>query len=72
MSPQFATVIGAILMAGCGSALGRHMGLVDLESILMAGFALGVVMLGQVPALTLRQRVVALEAQLARDTDKGA
>ena len=41
------------------------MGLVGFDQVYVAGFALGVVLLGQVSAIHLRKRIVALEEQLA-------
>jgi hypothetical protein len=70
MSPQNLSIIGVILMAGCGSVLGRHVGFVGFEQVYVAGFAVGVVLLGQVPAIALRKRIVALEEQLARSPTK--
>ena len=66
------TAIGLVLMAFCGSALGRKIGLADFDSVLIAGFAIGVVILGQAPAVALRERVAVLEKQLGRGTGKDA
>lgn len=41
------------------------MGLLGLEQAYVAGFAVGIVLLGQVPAIALRKRIVSLETQLA-------
>jgi len=65
MSPSFPSIVGVLLMAGCGSALGRHMGLTGFDQVLVAGFAMGIFLLAQTPAIVLRKRVVALEALLA-------
>jgi hypothetical protein len=65
MSPQIQSVIGILLMAGCGSFIGRHIGLVGFDQIYGAGFALGVVLLSQLSAVLLRKRIIALEEQLA-------
>lgn len=70
MSPQILIIIGTILMAGCGSVLGRHIGLVGLEQLYVAGFAIGIILLGQVPAIALRKRIILLEEQLSRSTRK--
>lgn len=66
MFPKIIGLVGVILMAGCGSVLGRHMGLVGFDQVFVAGFAVGIVLLGQVPAVALSKRVVALEEKLAR------
>jgi hypothetical protein len=66
MNSQFLGIVGVFLMAGCGSLIGRHMGLVGFDQVYVAGFAVGIVFLGQVPAIALRKRVIALEEQLAR------
>ncbi len=65
MSPQITSVIGVILMAFCGSAIGRHMGLVGLDQIYIAGFALGIVIFGQVSSISLHKRIAALGEKLA-------
>lgn len=70
MSPQILSIIGVILMAGCGSVLGRHIGLVGFDQVYVAGFAVGIVLLGQAPAIALRKRIAALEEQLARGPTK--
>lgn len=70
MSPQILTVVGVLLMAGCGSAIGVRIGLVDFETALVAGFAVGILLLGQGPALALRKRLVALEEQIAHGAPK--
>lgn len=70
MSPQILSIVGVILMAGCGAVIGKHMGLVGFDQVFVAGFAVGIVLLGRVPAVALRKRVVALEEQLARGEAK--
>lgn len=70
MSPQILSIIGVILMAGCGSVLGRHMGLVGFEQVYVAGFAVGIILIGQTPVIALRKRIVALEEQLACSATK--
>ncbi len=45
MSPRFLNLLGIILMAGCGSALARHMGLVGIEAARVAGFAIGIMLI---------------------------
>jgi len=59
------SALGVLLMAGCGSALGRHMGLAGFESALVAGFAVGIVLVSQIPTAILRKRVEELEKQLS-------
>ncbi len=58
-------IIGSALMAGCGYAIASQLGVEPRYQLLMAGFAVGVVLLGQFPSVSLRRRVVALEAKLA-------
>lgn len=41
------------------------MGLTGFDQVLVAGFAIGIFLLAQTPAIVLRKRVVALEALLA-------
>ena len=70
MLSKFYYAIGAALMAGGGGAIARQLGLDDWHLIYVAGFALGVVLLGQAPSIALRARISALEAKLdshARD-----
>ena len=55
---------GTFLMAGCGAAIATHFGFTVFQSALLAGFALGIALLGQAPSLALRTRVAQLEAQL--------
>jgi uncharacterized protein YceK len=69
---SFFIAAGAFLMAGCGSVLARKMGLEGIEIAWVAGFAVGVVMLGQYPAIALRKRVEILEALIARTPAKNA
>lgn len=70
MSPQILSVFGVILMAGCGSVIGGQIGFAGIEQVYVAGFAVGIVLLGQVPTIALRKRIVALEEQLARSPTK--
>ncbi len=62
-------IIGTILMAGCGSAISTYFGFTALQTALLAGFAVGIVLLGQVPSLALRARVAQLEARLAASSN---
>lgn len=64
MSPHIQSVIGVLLMAACGSVLGRHIGLVGFDQIYVAGLALGVVFLGQLFAVLRCNRIIALEEKL--------
>lgn len=66
MSAYLLTALGVLLMVGCGSVLGRQMGLAGLETFFVVGFAIGIVLLGQVPAVALAKRVAALEKELSR------
>ena len=70
MSSQILSIVGIILMAGSGAVIGRHLGLVGFDQLFVVGFAVGVVLLGQVPAVALRKRVVALEELLGRVDSK--
>lgn len=63
MSTKIMALAGAFLMALCGGLVGRHIG--QNDSILMAGFAIGVIWAGQYPAIALRKRVDEVERQLA-------
>ena len=72
MQSNTLVVVGVILMAGCGSAIAMHLGFNGLQSALVAGFALGIAMLGQAPAIALRSRVAQLEARLAAVTNGAA
>jgi len=68
-------VVGSFLIVGCGSTLARQMGLAGFENslvknALMAGFAAGIILVSQVPAIALRKRVAALEERLARGPEK--
>ena len=65
MKSNLPLVLGALLMACCGSAIGNKIGYVGIEQAYLAGFALGVVLLGQLPAALLRKRITDLEAKLA-------
>ena len=60
------TALGVLLMVGCGSVLGRHLGLAGLETFLVVGFAVGIVLLSQAPAVALAKRLAALEERLSR------
>jgi hypothetical protein len=65
-------IVGVLLMAGCGSAIATHLGFNGLQSALIAGFALGIAILGQAPAIALRSRVAQLEDRLATLTNNAA
>ena len=65
MKSKLQLVLGIILMAFCGSTIGNKIGYVGMEQAYLAGFALGVVLLGQLPAASLRKRITDLEAKLA-------
>jgi hypothetical protein len=57
-------MIGAAAMGWGGSALDSRLGLEGWHSADLAIFAVGIILLGQLPALLLRQRVRELEAAL--------
>jgi hypothetical protein len=61
MSSKSIMLLGVVLAAGCGSSLARSVGLAGLDSALLAGFALGLVLVSQSAAIGLRKRVAALE-----------
>ncbi|HTQ99015.1 MAG TPA: hypothetical protein VMH83_03455 [Candidatus Acidoferrum sp.] len=65
MQTKVQIIIGTSLMAGCGSAISTHFGFTWLQTALLAGFAVGIALLGQAPSLALRARVAQLEAQVA-------
>ena len=65
MKSNLQLVLGALLMAFCGSAIGNKIGYVGIEQAYLAGFAVGVVLLGQLPAALLRKRITDLEVKLA-------
>jgi len=66
------TALGVLLMVGCGSVLGRHLGLAGLETFFVVGFAVGIVLLSQAPAVALAKRLAALEERLSRKGTNGA
>ena len=65
MKSNLPLVLGALLMAFCGSAIGNKIGQEGIEQAYLAGFAVGVVLLGQLPAAVLRKRITDLEVKLA-------
>ena len=65
MSPYLLTTLGVLLMVGCGSVLGRHLGLAGLETFFVVGFAVGIILLSQVPAVAIAKRLAALERKLS-------
>jgi hypothetical protein len=65
MQANTQTIVGSVLMGGCGSAIATHLSLNVLQTVLLAGFALGIALLGQAPTLALRKRVAQLEAQVS-------
>lgn len=71
MNNKILTFLGAALMAGCGAMLGHQLGLSGVNMLLIAGFSVGVVLLGQAPTLLLREKVEALE-RAARASNAGA
>jgi hypothetical protein len=69
MNSQILSVVGVLLMAGCGSILGRKLGLQGIDQALMAGFAVGVILLAQTPVIRLRQQLAKLENLLAAKSE---
>lgn len=65
MKAKLATFLGVLIMTGFGSILSRHLGLTGSDGLLLPGFAVGIVMLSQVPLRSLNQRIAVLEKQLA-------
>lgn len=64
LTARAAGVVGVVLMAFCGSSLGSRLGLHGLDQWPLAGFAVGIILLGQAPGLALRRRVDGLEKKL--------
>ena len=60
------TALGVVLMVGCGSVLGRHLGFAGFETLFLVGFAVGIILLSQVPAVALAKRLAAAEEKLSR------
>ncbi len=58
-------IVGTILMAGCGSVIAARLGFTGLQTALVAGFAVGIAILAQVPGLALHSRIALLEAKVA-------
>jgi hypothetical protein len=56
--------VGVILMAGCGTFIAHRLALDGWSIIYVAGFAVGIALLGQAPAVELRSRLAALESKL--------
>ena len=54
MQPIIQIVVGSALMGGCGSAIASHLGFNGLQTALLAGFAVGIALLGHAPTLALR------------------
>ena len=65
MSAYLLTALGVLLMVGCGSVLGRHLGLAGIETFFVVGFAIGTILLSQAPAVALAKRLAALEEKLS-------
>jgi len=64
MQSNIRSLLGIALMAGCGAAISTHFGFDTLLGALLAGFAVGIILIGQAPVLVLQHRVRQLEAQL--------
>jgi hypothetical protein len=58
-------IVGTILMVGCGSAIATRLGFTGLQTALVAGFAVGIAILGQAPSFALRACIDQLEAKVA-------
>ena len=56
------TVLGAALMAWGGSSITAGLGFTDWRQVNVALFAIGIILLAQVPYLSLRARIRRLEA----------
>jgi hypothetical protein len=56
--------VGAFMMAGFGSALAGALQLPGKDHVLLVGFAVGVILLGQAPAIRLSRRIRDLEKRL--------
>lgn len=63
-------IAGGVLMAGCGSALATQLGLTAVQTVLLAGLAVGIALLGQGPSAALRARVARLEAKTSGSSDE--
>jgi len=62
-------IVGVAMMAGFGSAISTRLGFTGVQSLLFAGFAVGIAILGMAPTLSLRARVAQLESKLATPSD---
>lgn len=65
-------LVGTVLMAFCGSALGHRLGLDGHDQWPIIGFALGLLLLSQVGVWTLRERVQALEDKVGESRGEEA
>ncbi len=64
MNDKSLVIIGVVLTATCGSIIGRKIGYEGFDQAFVAGFAIGIALLGQIRAITLRKRIVDLEAKV--------
>jgi hypothetical protein len=62
-------MVGIVMTAGFGSAISTRLGLTGSQSFLLAGFSVGIAILGMAPTLALRSRVAQLESKLATPPD---
>jgi hypothetical protein len=65
MRTNVVNIAGTILMAGCGSAIAARVWFTGIQTALVAGFAVGIGIPGQIPEFALRSRIAELEAQVA-------
>jgi hypothetical protein len=65
MNSQIMIVVGVALMSICGVVLGRQMGLDGGQQVFVAGFAVSIILICQVPVLQLHRRITDLEQRLA-------
>jgi hypothetical protein len=66
---NFLIVISCALVAWGGAGLNTRLGLRGTDGLNLAIFAIGIVMIAQVPYLALSGRLARIESSLARRTD---
>lgn len=65
MAANLQLLLCVALMGFCSSAIGTKLDHLGIEQACLAGFAIGVVLLGHLPTAGRRKRLADLEAKLA-------